>query len=131
MKKVITIMLILAITLTLAASAETLTTLKQVQDYILDIRPRFEMSKDTYVTLTGTVAEIISAYDKWYVYRIICDEDKAQEAYMFGYDAPCFYTWGFDLAVGDRVRVDGKLNILYSSVLMPFIGQAQITPVQE
>lgn len=129
MKKSIVLILVLALAFASAASAETLTTLKQVQDVIIQSSTRALMyGADVNVRLTGTVAEVISVEDLWYIYRIECDEDDARDVYMFGY-APSFYTRGYDLNIGDFVRVEGKLNILYSSPLMPYITPSNITPL--
>ena len=129
MKRLFVLILVLALAFAAAAGAETLTTLKQVQDVIMQGSTLDLLyGADVNVSLTGTVAEIINVEDLWYIYRIECNEDAARDAYIFGY-APCFYTRGYDLSIGDYVRVDGKLNILYSSPMVPYITPSNITPL--
>ena len=122
-------MLLLALALASTAVAETLTTLKEVQRVLqtTDVRQLLYGSKPA-VVLTGTIVEVTPVPGGWYVYRVECPGDGTN-AYMLGYDEPCFITWGFDMAVGDTVRVLGELNVLYSSPLVPFIGSPEITKI--
>ena len=127
MKKIIAFILVLIFALSVASS-ETLFTLKDVQNKLLNTDPRELLyGPDVYVVLDGTVAEVRSVKDEWYIYRIECDEENATRSILFGYEKPCFFIFGFDLSVGDKVHVEGELNIVYSSYATPFLGQTQVT----
>ena len=129
MKKTITAVLILTLCLMLtAAQAETLYTLKSVQETIFRTAPvKYALGSDLYVELHGTVAEITDPGSGRILYRIETDEDGLTAA-LLGYDKPCFIVATNDIAnVGDKVIVTGELNTIYSSHAVPFIGQASIT----
>lgn len=129
MKRITCVLLCTLVLAMSCAAAETLTTLDAVQRVLQNTTMKqLIYGKKIEVSLTGTVVQITPAAD-WYVYRVECPGDGS-DAYMFGYDEPCFITWGFDLSIGDKVRVNGVLNALYSSPLVPFIGQADITVLQ-
>lgn len=129
MKKVITIILVLML-LVGTASAETLTTLLDIQNYMMTVQPKDILwGEDVYVNLTGKVVSVPYAGEVFHVYRIECYEEYAQRAYLFDYN-PCFYASVNFPAVfepGDRVRVEGKINAQYSSPLIPFINVSNIT----
>ena len=126
MKRIIALALLLIFALAAVCSAETLTTLKAVQDTLLSTAPRQLLyGADVKVSLTGTIVEVTPAYE-WFIYRVECPGDGSS-ALILGYDEPCFLTRGYDLELGDTVRVTGVLNVLYSSHLLPFIGQAELT----
>lgn len=129
MKRITCVLLCTLVLAMSCAAAETLTTLADVQKVLHNTHPHDLLyGPDITVSLTGTIVEVTPA-NGWDVYRIECASDGLS-ASMLGYDKPCFVTWGFDMHVGDHVRVNGKLNNLYSSPLVPFIGQADITVLQ-
>ena len=129
MKKVIIIVFTLcALFLTTnVGHGETYYKLTDVQTRIYDLTPRQLTVYDICAELTGTVAELISA-GEWNIMRVETDEGRS--AIMLGYDAPCFLCYqSIDCAVGDRVRVYGSINPMYSSYLVPYIGSPTVTVI--
>ena len=128
MKKLLSCLLIALLLVISCASAEVLTSLKDVQDVIATTNPLQLLYGDKIdCQLTGTIVEATPTFSEgWCLYRIECDEKGAQNAIMFGYEKPCFYCSGFDYVVGDMVVVIGWINISYSSQTIPYIGGAKI-----
>lgn len=128
MKKAIAIILCLLCVLFGIAQAETLYTLKDVQQTIMNNTPlSLSMGKDVEAELSGTVVEITDPQAGRILYRIETDGDGTK-ALILGYKNPCFIAASNDTAnIGDKVTVNGKLNIVYSSYTVPFIGQATIS----
>ena len=129
MKKVITFILAFVLLLSLSGLAEPLRSLMAVQDemYFYTIWEMVNV-KDIEVELTGTVAQIMRDDYGWgRIYRIETPGD-GRNALAFGFENPCFLARSYDdwFEVGDLVTVTGELNIMYSSYLIPYIGQAHV-----
>ena len=130
MKRLFVLILALALAFASVACAETLTTLLDIQIFLMAVEPKDILwGEDVYVNLTGKVVSVPYANEVFHVYRIECYEEYAQRAYLFDYN-PCFYASVNFPAVfkpGDRVRVEGKIDAMYSSPLIPFINVSNIT----
>lgn len=130
MKRLAALIFALALAFAAVAGAETLTTLLDIQNFLMTVEPKDVLwGEDVYVNLTGKVVSVPYANEVFHVYRIECYEEYAQRAYLFDYN-PCFYASVNFPAVfkpGEYVRVEGKIDALYSSPLIPFINVSNIT----
>ena len=126
MKKLFSYIFIITIVMTFltgAASAETLYNLDDIQLFILHHDPW--TSGEQHVSITGKIAEI-TVSDFWgYIYRVEVEDGTA--AYYMGYDKPCFIVVTDEVfKVGNVITVDGIINTLYSSYMVPFITDQSI-----
>ena len=130
MKKLAVLLLIFALTSASVAGAETFTTLLGIQNYLMSVEPVALLTgEEVYVNLTGKVVSVPYGGDAFHVYRIECYEEYALCAYLFDYN-PCFYAsvnFPEVFRPGDYVRVEGKIDAMYSSPLIPFINASKIT----
>lgn len=131
MKILITIIITVALAFAAVAGAETFRSLQKLQDemYFSSFWELVNVKK-LEVELTGTIVEILRDDYAWgRIYRIETPGD-GQKAYVYGYENPCFLARSYDdwYEVGEVVTVTGELNAIYSSYLLPFIGQASVSP---
>lgn len=127
MKRLICALIALLLVIS-CASAEYITSLKEVQTILQTTNPRqLIYGENIYCRLNGTIVEALSIHGgDWYIYRIECDEEGAQTALIYDYDKPCFRARGYDFEIGDVVVVEGFINVMYSSITVPYIGDAKI-----
>lgn len=131
MKRLFVLILVLALAFASVAGAETFRSLQKLQDemYFSTFWELVNVKK-LEVELTGTIVEILRDDYAWgRIYRIETPGD-GQKAYVYGYENPCFLARSYDdwYEVGEVVTVTGELNAIYSSYLLPFIGQASVSP---
>ena len=124
MKKLITIILVLALFLPAAAGADY-DSLGQVQKMIMRYT---DLIGSPAVHLTGTVSEIWQESDDLYHLKVVSDDKKAATSTIKGKESYfiCILWVGYGLdhvpcAVGDVVTIDGTVNSFYSSVAIPWI----------
>lgn len=123
MKKLFVLFLIAALILG-TASAETLTTMHDIQYKLMTSLPIMIFDQDITCILTGCIISKIPK-EGWYLYMVTVYEEEADGAYPYGIDMPCFWFLSEkEHNPADVVTVTGKLLVYYSSPLIPFLYPA-------